>query len=124
MDWVLYIHILAATVWIGGLIVVAAVIPAIRDVTDDRTVIRAIASRFGVVSWTALGLLVLTGAWMAADRSWDATLVIKVVLVLISAALAGWHTVFASRQTPATRGAIQALILILALVILGLALSL
>jgi uncharacterized membrane protein len=124
MDWVLYIHVLAATVWIGGLIVVGAVIPAVREVTDDRTIIRAIANRFGVVSWIALGVLVLSGAWMAADRPWDATLVAKVVLVLISAALAGWHTVFASRQTPATRGAIQGLIMILALVILGLALSL
>lgn len=120
---VFYVHILGATVWIGGLIVVAALVPAVRKATTDREVIRAIARRFGVVSWIALGTLVLTGAWMAADRVWDTVLITKVSLVVVSAALAGWHTMAAKRQSPALRGAIQGVILILALVILGLAIN-
>lgn len=120
---VLYIHILGATVWIGGLIVVAALVPAVRKVTTDREVIRAIARRFGVLSWIALGSQVLTGAWMAADRVWDTVLITKISLVLVSAVLAGWHTMAARSQSPALRGAIQGVILILALVILGLAIN-
>jgi hypothetical protein len=44
--------------------------------------------------------------------------------VLASMILTIWHTVSAHSQSPATRGMIQALILILALVILGIAVSL
>jgi len=123
MDIVFYLHLVGATVWIGGLIVVATLVPAVRKVTDDREVIRAIARRFGVVSWIALGSQVLTGAWMAADRAWDNVLITKVSLVLVSAILAGWHTMAARNQSPALRGAIQGVILILALVILGLAIN-
>ena len=123
MDVVFYLHLVGATVWIGGLIVVATLVPAVRKVTDDREVIRAIARRFGVVSWIALGSQVLTGAWMAADRVWDNVLITKVGLVLVSAILAGWHTMAARNQSPALRGATQGVILILALVILGLAIN-
>jgi putative copper export protein len=123
MDVVFYLHLVGASVWIGGLIVVATLVPAVRKVTDDREVIRAIARRFGVVSWIALGSQVLTGAWMAADRVWDNVLITKVSLVLVSAALAGWHAMAARNQSPALRGAIQGVILILALVILGLAIN-
>jgi putative copper export protein len=123
MDVVFYLHLVGATVWIGGLIVVATLVPAVRKVTDDREVIRAIARRFGVVSWIALGSQVLTGAWMAADRVWDNVLITKVSLVIVSAILAGWHTMAARNQSPALRGATQGVILILALVILGLAIN-
>ncbi len=123
MDVVFYLHLVGATVWIGGLIVVATLVPAVRKVTDDREVIRAIARRFGVVSWIALGSQVLTGAWMAAERVWDNVLITKVSLVLVSAILAGWHTMAARNQSPALRGATQGVILILALVILGLAIN-
>jgi uncharacterized membrane protein len=123
MDVVFYLHLVGATVWIGGLIVVATLVPAVRKATDDREVIRAIARRFGVVSWIALGSQVLTGAWMAAERVWNNVLITKVSLVLVSAILAGWHTMAARNQSPALRGAIQGVILILALVILGLAIN-
>lgn len=123
MDVVFYLHLVGATVWVGGLIVVATLVPAVRKATDDREVIRAIARRFGVVSWIALGSQVLTGAWMAAERVWDNVLITKVSLVFVSAMLAGWHTMAARNQSPALRGATQGVILILALVILGLAIN-
>ena len=123
-DIVFYIHLLAATVWIGGLIVLGGLIPAVRDVTDDRKVIQAVARRFGVISWTALGTLVLTGGVLAIDHVWNRTLILKVGLVLITAMLAAWHTIAAREQSPRVRGIIQGAILALGLVILGLATSL
>ncbi len=123
MRVVLYLHILGAAVWVGGLIVLAAIVPVIRKATPDRAVIRAVAGRFGVVSWVALGSQVVTGAWMAAERVWDATLIAKVGLVIVSAMLAGWHTVSSRNQSPALRGAIQGAILLLGLVIVGLAVN-
>jgi len=124
LRFIFYIHLLSATVWVGGLVVLAGLVPAVRKTTDDRSVIQAIAKRFGVMSWTALGLLVLTGTSMVFDRVWTGTLIAKIGLVMLSALLAVWHTMAAREQSPAVRGAIQGVILILALVILWLATAL
>jgi putative copper export protein len=124
LRFIFYIHLLSATVWVGGLVVLGGLVPAVRKTTDDRSVIQAIAKRFGVMSWTALGLLVLTGTLMVFDRVWTGTLITKIGLVMLSALLAVWHTMAAREQSPAIRGAIQGVILILALVILWLATTL
>ncbi|MEX1038770.1 MAG: hypothetical protein WDZ96_07950 [Acidimicrobiia bacterium] len=125
MTYLLYIHLVAATVWVGGLILMAGIVPAVRNATDDRTVIQAVAKRFGVISWTALAVLVVTGITMIMiGFNLSTTLTTKIGLVIVSAALAAWHTVSARHQTPRTRGLIQATILVLALVILGLAINL
>lgn len=121
MDVVFYLHLVGATVWVGGLVVMAGLIPAVRNATPDRAVLRAVARRFGVISWAALALLVVTGTIMVLDRPWTGALTVKLGLVLVSALLAGWHTVAAADQTPAVRGAIQGTILVLALVILAVA---
>ena len=123
MTVVYFLHVLGAAVWVGGLIVMGALVPALRSATEDRAVIRAAAARFGTVTWIAISVQVLTGAWMAADRAWGTTLITKVSLVLVSAALAGWHTFRAKHQSPALRGAIQGVILVLALVIVWLAIQ-
>ncbi len=121
MRVVFYFHLLAATVWVGGLIVLAGLVPAVRRVTDDREVLRAIARRFSVLSWTALGVLVLTGVIQILDRTLTGVLLAKIGLVLVSAMLAAWHTVAAKEQSAAVRGTIQGIILVLALVIVALA---
>lgn len=120
MDVLLYLHILGAAVWVGGLIVVGALVPAIRAQTDDMEVVRAVARRFGLVSWIALTVQVTTGSLMLFDRVWTTTLSVKIGLVVASAIFAAWHSLFARQQSPALRGAIQGIILILALVIVWL----
>jgi uncharacterized membrane protein len=123
VNFLLFLHILGATVWVGGLIVVGALVPAIRNVTDDRRVIRAVAQRFGVVSWAALALQVVTGSLLLFDHAWSTALSIKIGLVMLSAILAAWHSVAARNQSPAVRGAIQGVILLLALAIVWLAIQ-
>jgi putative copper export protein len=121
----LYVHLIAATVWVGGLIVMAGLVPSIRASTDDRTVIQNVAKRFGLISWTALTVLVLTGMSMVLiGFNLSTALTTKIGLVLVSAVLAAWHTVSASSQTPRTRGLIQAMILVLGLIIVGIAINL
>jgi uncharacterized membrane protein len=124
MNIVNYLHLLGATVWVGGLIVLAATMAAVRNVTDDRRVIGAIARRYAAVSWIALAVLVVTGGIQATDYGWSGLLMVKVSLVLASTILVIWHTLGARTQLPAIRGLIQGLILILALIILGLAVAL
>jgi len=124
VDILLYLHILGAAVWVGGLITVALLVPAVRSTTEDRVVVRAVARRFGVVSWVALAVQVTTGTLMILDRAWTTTLSVKIGLVLLSAMLAGWHSLVARDQSPRVRGAIQGVILGLALVIVWLAIQL
>ena len=123
MRIVFYLHLLGAAVWVGGLIVMSALAPAVRRATEDRSVISAMAQRFGVVSWIALGALVLTGAILAFD-SWSQTLTVKVGLTLVVALLAAWHSVMGRAMTSRTRGVSQGLILVLSLVILWAAIGL
>jgi uncharacterized membrane protein len=60
-----FFHILAATVWVGGLIFFAAVaIPMIRNTEFAGTaprIVEWIGMRFRYVGWITLGLLVATG---------------------------------------------------------------
>ena len=79
-------------VFVGGQFVLAvAVVPALRG--TDREGLRAVARRFGWASLGALGVLVVTGAWMASDYGlWDdATLHVKLALVVLAGVLILWH---------------------------------
>ena len=55
------LHILAVTVWIGGQILVAALVPVLREVGHDAP--KKVAQRFGQVAWPFFGLAVVTGIW-------------------------------------------------------------
>lgn len=131
MQFLLYVHVIGATVWVGGLITLSLLVPAIRKRAADedvepRPILQAAANRFSWVSWTALGVQVTTGLLMVVsyfDRYWTQTLILKIGIVMLSAMLAAWHTVGAREQSPAFRGATQGIILVLALVIVWLALQ-
>lgn len=124
MKTILYLHLIAATVWVGGLIVLASLVPAVRKVTPDRTVLQAIARRFGRVSWVALAVLVTTGLWMVSlGFGWSNVLITKVSIVGVTAAIALWHSLAARNQSPAVRGILQSLVLVLSLVIVALAIN-
>jgi putative copper export protein len=55
----LFLHVLAATVWVGGQLTLAALVPAFRRLGPD--VPRTAARRFNLVAWPAYAVLVLTG---------------------------------------------------------------
>ncbi len=87
-----YLHVLAMATFVGGQLVLAvAVVPGLRGRDVDG--LRAVARRFGWASLVALGVLIVTGAWMASDYSlWDnGTLHVKLALVVLAGALILWH---------------------------------
>lgn len=100
------LHILAVTVWIGGQILVAALVPVLREVGHDAP--KKVAQRFGQVAWPFFGLAVVTGIWNLLEvpsgqpSAYHATLGVKLVLVVASGVAAFVHTRTAS---PAVRGA-------------------
>ncbi len=57
----LFLHILAASVWVGGQIVLAGLVPTARTLGPDAP--KAVANAFNRIAWPALGLAVLTGLW-------------------------------------------------------------
>lgn len=61
------LHVLAGIVWIGGTLFVGAVaLPAARTLPDDvePAAVSAIARRFRIVGWTAIGVSLVTGTIM------------------------------------------------------------
>jgi putative copper export protein len=115
VDWEtvrLFLHVVAATVWVGGQITLAALVPALRGAGDGVT--RVAAQAFNRVAWPAFGVLVVTGVWnvIAVDDSSDAfqhTLMLKYVLVLASGVTAYVHQRATSRTTMGVFGALTGL---------------
>ena len=105
----LFLHVLAATVWVGGQLVLAALVPALRTAGPD--VPRTAARAFNRIAWPAFGVLVLTGIWnvLAEDDDTSAyqnTLMLKYALVLVSGVTAFLHTRAKTRRATAVFGAL------------------
>ena len=59
-----WLHILAAAVWVGGLIYTAAVaVPfaLTHEVTERQRILRGLARRFRWIGWGSIGVLFITG---------------------------------------------------------------
>jgi putative copper export protein len=109
----IFLHVLAATVWVGGQITLAALVPALRAAGSD--VPKAAANAFNKIAWPAFGVLLLTGMWNVAAEADDATrafwntLTLKLVLVALSGLTAFLHMRARSRQQMAVFGALTGL---------------
>ena len=106
----LFLHVLAATIWVGGQITLAALVPVLRCVGVE--VPRAAARRFNQVAWPAFAVLVITGIWnIVAVRAqihgrYEVTLVVKLVVVVISGVTAALHARAGSKAGVAVFGAL------------------
>jgi putative copper export protein len=108
-----FLHVLAATVWVGGQLTLAALVPTLRAIAPDAP--RAAARRFNRVAWTAYGVLVVTGLWniVDIDPDWDSdygrTLLVKLAAVAGSGLSAFFHSRATSRRGLAVFGALSGL---------------
>lgn len=108
----LFLHVLAACIWVGGQLTLGALVPALRAAGAD--VPRLAARAFGRVAWTAFAVLIATGIWNVAayDDSdapgYRATLVVKIVLVALSGVAALAHSRARTRAGLAIGGAAAA----------------
>jgi uncharacterized membrane protein len=113
-----WIHLVAAAVWLGGLIVLAASVLALRRAGAPREHLQAVARQFARVSWTAMALAVLTGVAQVEllGLGWRySRLHIKLGLVTAVIAVVAVHTLTAKRSSPATRGVVELTIIALSL---------
>lgn len=106
----LFLHVLAATVWVGGQLTLAALVPAVRRF--GGTVTKAVARRFNQVAWPAFAVLVATGVWnVIAERDrlhgrYQTTLTVKLCVVVVSGVAAALHATTRSRTGLAVFGAL------------------
>jgi putative copper export protein len=108
----LFLHVLAATVWVGGQITLAALVPALR--AAGTGVPKAAANAFNRVAWPAFGVLVLTGIWNVVAEgdkgpAYRHTLVLKLALVVASGVTAYVHARATSRRAMAVFGGLTGL---------------
>ncbi|HZS14043.1 MAG TPA: CopD family protein [Candidatus Dormibacteraeota bacterium] len=113
-QWVLWVHVVAACIWIGGQVTVAAVIPLLRgrDAADGGALAIAVGRRYQAVAWPAFAALAVTGVinvgnaglqWShLLDSAAGRTLTVKLGLVALSGAAAAVH---AFVQAPRRRSA-------------------
>ena len=110
----LFLHVLGATVWVGGQITVAYLLPTLRGLGEDAP--RTVAARFNQVAWAGFALLLVTGVWSllvidVGDRSteYHATLGLKLLAVGVSVAGVVIHILGRSKAALAVGGALGAL---------------
>lgn len=93
-NFVLWLHLLGMAFFVGGQLMLAAVlVPVLRGPGGDRAALRAAARRFGVGSAGALLVLIATGVAMAshANRWHCSALQVKLGLVVLVVALIALH---------------------------------
>jgi len=94
------LHVLAACVWVGGQIVLVALMPTLHRAAPEA--VAPAARAYAWVAWPAFAVIILTGFWsmtasgLMVDPASRTTILIKMVLVLLSGLGAGLHT-FAKR---------------------------
>lgn len=111
----LWLHVLGATVWVGGQLTLAALVPALRAAGPD--VPKRAASAFNRVAWPAFGLLLVTGVWNViavnqADHpnsTYQAVLGAKMLVVAASGISAWQHTRATTTRGLAVWGAVTGL---------------
>jgi putative copper export protein len=97
------LHVLAATVWVGGQIVMTGLIGPARQIGGDAP--KVLARAFARMAWPAFLVLIATGIWnvtavhySSQDSAWKAVLMAKIVVVIVAGVATGLH------QRAATKG--------------------
>lgn len=122
----LFLHVIAATIWVGGQFTLAGLLPVLRQ--HDGLAKQA-ARAFNRIAWPAFAVLVVTGMWNLAEvdvssapTSYQATVFVKVAVAIIAGAAAAAHVSARTKLALALGGAIGAVASVAA-VFLGILLS-
>ena len=101
-----WLHILAATIWVGPQVFLFAVaVPAVRTIADAKErarLMRLITTRFGYLAWAAMAVLVITGIGslfekdegtdFLFDHNWGTIFEVKMTLVIATIVLTALHS--------------------------------
>ncbi len=110
----LFLHVLAASIWVGGQIVLAGLVPSLRSSFPESTKVAARA--FNRVAWPAFAVLVVTGIWnvmevemTSRDTDYQVTAMVHIALAAITGISAAIHSAGRSKVALAVGGAVGGL---------------
>ena len=118
----LTLHVLGATVWVGGQITVTGLMPTVRGLGEGgpKKVARALAR----LLWPAYALVVVTGFWniaafklAGAPTAWTAVLVVKIAVVAVAGVAVFLHQRATTKRGLAVWGSIGGTASVAALVL-------
>jgi putative copper export protein len=117
----LTLHVLAASIWVGGQLVMMGLVGPARGLGPDAP--RTLARAFSRLAWPAYAVLVITGFWNLSTFQWDgqtsawkAVLIAKIVVVAAAGAGSLLHARATSRTALAVWGSVAGLASVAALV--------
>ncbi len=117
----LTLHVLAASVWVGGQIVMVGLVGPARQLGADAP--KTLARAFARLAWPAFGVLVLTGIWnvtavhySSQDSAWKAVLMAKILVVVLAGVATGLHQRASTKGQLALWGSVAGIASVAALV--------
>ena len=118
----LFLHVLGATVWVGGQIIFSALVPVLRRLGNDT--LKPVARQLTRILWIGFALLIVTGIWNlyavdlgAQSHAYRTTLAVKLVVVLLSGVAAWMHMIVPGPGARAFWGATTGVAALLALLL-------
>lgn len=116
----LFLHVLAASVWVGGQIVLGGLVPRLRATFPEST--KVAAQAFGRIAWPAFVVVVATGIWSIVDigvsdtsTDYQVTIFVHVTMAALTGVSAAVHSLGRSKLALALGGALGLLTALAAL---------
>ena len=109
----LFIHVIAATIWVGGQFTLAALVPVLRRSNPELP--KTVARAFNKIGWPAYFVLWASGAWNLANvpsdapKSYHAVIGIKMTVVTLSGVAAYLHSKSKNPKSIAIWGSVSGL---------------
>jgi uncharacterized membrane protein len=117
----LSLHVLAATVWVGGQIVMTGLVGPSRELGGEAP--KMLARAFARMAWPAYVLLLATGIWnvtaahySSQGSAWKAVLMAKIVVVVLAGIAVYLHQRATGKAQLALWGSVGGLASVAALV--------
>jgi len=107
----LFLHVLAASVWVGGQIVLGGLVPRLRKVAPES--LKVAANAFARIAWPAFAVVVVTGMWNILDitvgdmtSEYQITMFVHVLLAMAAAMFVVIHSIGQTKLALALGGAL------------------
>lgn len=101
-----FLHVIAATIWVGGQLVMLGALPVLRERGSEVT--RAVGKAYNQLAWPAFVVLIATGIWNILFYSLNGLnitiLSIKLTLVFFSGVGAAAHQLAVSYMPDGAKG--------------------
>lgn len=117
----LTLHVLAASIWVGGQFTMAGLLPTARRAGTD--VAQKLARALAVLLWPAFAVLLITGFWNIStitlsgqSTAWKTVLIVKLVVVVIAGVGVYLHQRSTTRRSLALWSSVGGLASVAALV--------